>query len=259
MSKMKEQNTKDLKNIMGVEETAIELLPALYDNWIILNCLARQLPGILRGLKLKNGQVVLDLPCGKGGVSVPLAKKYRVKVCGFDILKGYVDFANQYAKKQRVEKLCEFKVGDIRDVVKRKNICDVLLWIAPPHVFGKAEPTMKILRNCVKNGGTILVYDAYLTQKPPKNLFQDYDSLAQANAGFTAFDDKIIKIYDYKKQLWGDDYKKCRKSVEFAIEKSKDIKERNILKKHLLQLNKDEKNDTEYLGVAVWIIRVNKP
>ena len=70
---------------MSIEEEMIRLLPQLEDKLGLLNPWVRQLPGIFRGLNLKRNQTILDIPCGKGGVSIPLAKKYGVKVIRYDI------------------------------------------------------------------------------------------------------------------------------------------------------------------------------
>ena len=191
----KKLHTEDIKKIMGVEDEMIRLLPQLEDQMNLLNSWVRQLPGIFRGLKLKKNQVVLDIPCGKGGVSIPLAKKYGVKVLGYDIIDGYIKSANELAKKEKVENLCTFKVEDIRKITKRKNICDAILWIAPPHLWKNSKETIKALRNCVKNNGIILIADAYV-YKPTKK-YEDYETLDSTNLGYTHFGDKIIRFFDY--------------------------------------------------------------
>ena len=134
---LKNKHIRDVAKIMGVEEAMVGILPKLQSTTKALNPWVRQFPGIFRGLKLKGGTRVLDIPCGQGGVSVPLAKKYKVRVVGFDVLPEYVRNANKLAIKQGVGNLCKFKIQDIREVIRKRNICDVLLWVAQAHQQGQ--------------------------------------------------------------------------------------------------------------------------
>lgn len=253
---MSKQHTEDIKKIMSIEEEMIRLLPRLEDKLGLMNPWVRQLPGIFRGLKLKKNQIVLDIPCGKGGVSIPLAKKYGVKVVGYDIVEGYVEYAASLAKKNGVGNQCTFKIEDIRKTTKRKNICDLLLWIAPPHLWKTSKETIKELRNCVKNGGLILIADAYL-YKPTKK-YEDYEILDSTNQDYTAFGDEIIRFIDYKDTLWKEDYNRARKSAEEALKKIKDAHDKKVVSRYLKSLDEDEASDTKHMGLGIWIIRINK-
>lgn len=124
---LKSKYIQDVAKIMGVEREMVRFLPKLQNKTQTMNPWVRQLPGIFRSLKFNKATRVLDIPCGEGGVSVPLAKKYKVKVTGFDILPEYVRNANKLAAEQGIGNLCKFKVQDIREVIKKRNICDVLL------------------------------------------------------------------------------------------------------------------------------------
>lgn len=251
------QHIEDLKKIMSIEEEMIRLLPQIEDKLGLINPWVKQLPDIFRGLKLKPKQIVLDIPCGKGGASIPLAKNYGVKVLGYDIMEGYIKSATELAKKEGVGKLCTFRIEDIRKTTKRKDICDVLLWIAPPHLWKTAKETIKALRNCVKNGGLILIADAYL-YKPTKK-YGGYETLDVSNNEYTSFGDKIIRFVDYKDSLWKEDYNRARKSTEKTLRKTKKKADKKIIKRYLKSLDKDEAADTKYMGLGIWIVKINKP
>lgn len=253
---MSKQRSEGIKKIMNVEEEMIRLLPKLDDRLGLLNPWVRQLPGIFRGLGLKRNQTVLDIPCGKGGVSIPLAKKYGLKIIGFDIVEEYIESASSRAQKNGVANLCTFNVGDIRQTTKRKNICDLLLWIAPPHLWKTSKQTMKALRNCVKNEGFVLIADAYLYQ--PTNKYKDYETLDSTHKGYTAFGDSLVKFIDYKSALWEEDYNRARKSAREAIKRIEDVHDRKIVSRYLRSLDKDEASDTKHMGLGIWIIQINK-
>lgn len=249
------QHIADIKAIMGMEEQMVRLLPQL-EKMDLLNPWIRQLPGVFRGLKLKPDQIVLDMPCGKGGVSVKLAKKYGVKVLGYDILDAYVKYAGKLAISQEVGHLCAFRVEDIRRTTKRKDICDVLLWIGPPHIWETSAQTIKALKTCVKDGGLILIGDAYLYK--PSKKYPNYETLAATNHGYISAGDKIVKFINYKDALWKEDYYRTKKSVMAALKKVDNSTDQKIIRKYLKSLDQDEKLDSKYLGLGIWLIKVNK-
>ena len=49
-----------------------------------------------------------------------------------------------------------------------------------------------------------------------------------------------------------------KKPVYALLKKTKNHEDRNIIKKYLEHLCKEEKADTKYLRLAIWIIQVNK-
>ncbi len=257
--KYTKRQINDLKKVMGVEKEMIPLLSLFKPKNRILNPWVKKFPGIFKKLGLKKGMRVIDIPCGQGGVSVPLAKKYKVNVTGYDILPAYVRYARGYAEEKRVSDLCRFEVGDIRDAVKRKDICDVLLWVAPPHVWGGAKPTIGKLRNAVKDGGIIVIADAYLYPGVRrKGMYKNYENLKNTTQGYSSFGDKIVKVYDYKSSLWDFDYSRTRREIVKGIKRAKTEKDRKIVKKYIASMDDIQNKETKDLGLAVWIIKMVK-
>lgn len=253
------QQINDLKKIMSVEEEMIPLLSLFKPKNRILNPWERQFPRIFKKLRLKKGMKVMDIPCGQGGVSVPLAKQYMVNVIGYDILPAYVRYAREYAKVRGVTHLCKFKVADIREVVRQKNICDVLLWVGPPHVWGRAKPTISKLRNTVRGGGIIVIADAYLYPRVKrKGMYKDYEDLKNTTKGYTSLGDEIIEIFDYKSSLWDFDYNRTRREVARGVKRAKTKKDREIVRKFLASLDSCQDKETKELGSAIWTLKVNK-
>ena len=170
----------DLRKIMDTEEAVLPLWKYVKPKKQIIswNDALKE----LNKLSWRKNMVLLDLPCGQGGLSIPLAKKYGIKVIGYDIMPEWIGYAKDLAKQQGVANLCKFEVKDIREVVKEKNICDVLLSSAAPHVFGKAEPTIKALRGLVKNNGLIIIADAYLLPNVKLSVgLKGYENLEKTN------------------------------------------------------------------------------
>jgi cyclopropane fatty-acyl-phospholipid synthase-like methyltransferase len=200
---------------------------------------------------------IIDLPCGQGGMSVPLAQKYGVRVSGYDITAAYVRYANEYAREKGVDHLCKYRLKDMREVAKQKDIGDALLWIAPPHAWGKSKATIQALRNPVKNNGIIVIADIYLYPHV-KNTgqFKEYETLDSTRRGYTAFGDKVIIFEDYKSSLWEYDYNMTRGFARRALEKLTTDKEREIVQRYLATL--EDMDEIDKMGAAIWCIRVNK-
>lgn len=252
---MKRMHAKDMKKIMGIEDEMIKLLPKLEGS--CLNPWSGYLPKILSGVRVKKGDVVLDIPCGMAGVSIPLAKKYGAKVLGYDIFPAYIEYARQNSRKQKVGHLCAFGVRDIRDVVKRKDICDVLLWIAPPHLWKTSKAAIKRLRNCVKNGGWILMADAYLYSSKAAR-YENYETLQASTKGYLSCGDSLVRFVDFKRALWKEDYRKARESARKVLKRADNERERKVVERYLEFLAKGEKKDAKYLGLAIWLLKVKK-
>ena len=244
---------------MSAEEEMIPLLSLFKPKNRILDPWQKQLPSIFKRLSLKQGMRIIDIPCGQGGVSVPLAKKYKVTVVGYDIFPDYVRYAREYAKENGVADLCEFRSQDIREVVKKKRLYDILLWIGAPHVWGKTKPTISKLRNIVKDSGLIVIADAYIQSSiKRKGVFKDYESFDDCVKGYTSFGDEIIETHDYKDSLWDFDYQRTRKEVVSAFNRAQSKNDKSIIKRYLESLDVFQKEDTTMLGLAIWVLKVNK-
>lgn len=254
---LQEAAIEEITQIMGIEKDMLALLPKLISPTEAMNPWVEQLPAIFQQLDLKSGQVVLDIPCGTGRVSVPLAKKYQTEILGFDILPAYIESAQAFARLQAVEHLCTFSIADIRTVVEQPAICDLLLWIAPPHIWPNPRETVGNLRGCVRSGGHILIADAYLVDQPAQAVYPEYDVLEDSTAGYSTWGDTLIQMWDYKDTLWDDDYYRTRQLAFTALKRSTDQKERQLLQRYLDMLAEDEKDDKAYLGLAVWILKID--
>ena len=124
---------------------------------------------------------MLDLGCGKGAVSVKIAQKLRVKVKGIDLIPEFVEFAAQKAKVCGVDELCEFAVSDINEAVKTEAEYDCVIFGAVGNVLGSPTETLTKLKATIKDGGYILIDEAYLPDgSNGENIKYDYEYLAES-------------------------------------------------------------------------------
>jgi cyclopropane fatty-acyl-phospholipid synthase-like methyltransferase len=78
---------------------------------------------ILNGLGISQGAKILDLACGIGRYSIPLARR-GYEVVGYDLSPQYIDYAKKWAKvgEGLKENTLRFYQGDIRDVTEVLSI-----------------------------------------------------------------------------------------------------------------------------------------
>lgn len=86
---------------------------------------------------------VLDLGCGKGAVSVRLARELGCRCLGIDALEEFISVAREKAAAFGVRRRCRFEVGDIRDRIHDLGRFDVIVLGAIGPVFGGHRATLR--------------------------------------------------------------------------------------------------------------------
>ncbi|MEW6081241.1 MAG: class I SAM-dependent methyltransferase [Bacillota bacterium] len=149
----------------------IPFLPyLLQDLWELGSSPSEMLSLIQSHIRLDEDAYVLDLGCGKGAVSIQLAKGLKCLFKGIDLIPDFVEYAREKAKEYDVSSLCEFEVGDIAEAVKKERCYDLVIYGAVGDVLPGRFNTLKALADTVKPGGHILIDDAYLPEKHKDGL-----------------------------------------------------------------------------------------
>jgi len=176
---------------------SVELIPylpyILQDLWELGSSPRDMLEMIKKHIQISKETRVLDLACGKGAVSVHLAKELGCMVKGIDIIPEFIDFAVQKAKEFGVEEFCEFFVGDITELVKTEKGYDIVTLGAVGDVLGNAEETIALLKKTVKKEGYIIIDDAYGNDESnPQYLTREQWLAIFKKTGVKLVEDKII-------------------------------------------------------------------
>lgn len=142
-----------------------ELLPylpyLLQDLWELGSSPRDIIHVMTKHMRVSQDTRVLDLACGKGAVSVQVAKETGCRVKGIDLMPEFIDYARRKAAEFSVENLCEFTVGDITEAVKTEKGYDVVILGAVGDVLGPPEETINKLKNTIKPDGYMIIDDAY--------------------------------------------------------------------------------------------------
>ncbi len=109
-----------------------------------------------------NNTKVLDLGCGKGAVSIKIAKQLNCECYGIDAIPEFISFSSSKADEYGVGNLCKFEVGDIREKIGTLAKYDVIILGAIGQVFGNYFETLTLLKNNLKDGGIVIIDDGYV-------------------------------------------------------------------------------------------------
>jgi SAM-dependent methyltransferase len=116
--------------------------------------------------KVPKGGAILDLACGIGRHSTPLAEK-GYKVTGVDISPTFIERARVLAHEKNVSKRVEFVVGDMRQVGEllkdREESFDVVVNLLTSHGYWDEETDREIFRQAyrlTKRDGIFIIHTA---------------------------------------------------------------------------------------------------
>ena len=137
---------------------------------------------------------VLDLGCGKGAVSIHLAKHLGFRAHGVDFFEPFVDNARSRAVEHRVQHLCTFEVADMREAVDRLKEFDVAVYASVGGVLGNHYNSVLRIRQTVRPGGYIVIDDGYLagSKQPDRNGWGHYVSHEETVRQLTAHGDDLL-------------------------------------------------------------------
>lgn len=170
---------------------------------------------------------ILDLGCGKGAVSIKLAKELNCSCLGIDAINDFIEEADKKALEYGVTHLCSFEVGDIRIKVKELSGFDIIILGSIGPVFGNYYETLTFLSSCLNKNGIIIIDDGYIEQDSDYThplILKKEEITSQIKAsGMSLIDEAIIQKDKIKSS---DDYiyKKLKLRCNELIEKYPDKK-----------------------------------
>ncbi len=159
-----DKNTE--KSISKSLEARPELLPYLPELLVDLWALGSSpdlIVEILRPLNLPSSSTrALDLGCGKGVVSVTLARELGFQIVGIDACKAFLEEAERKAAEFNVSELCQFEFGDVREFIKDAENFDIVVYASMGNVLGSFDECAGKLRWAIRPGGYIVIDDGFL-------------------------------------------------------------------------------------------------
>lgn len=173
----------------------IPFIPYLLQDLFELGSSPKIIIEILKSLELSPNSKLLDIACGKGAVSIQVAKQLGFHCLGIDLFKPFVEIANEKAIAMNVDNLCTFEVGDAIEAVKTKRGFDVVILASAESVLGQIRETIKLMSECIHENGYIIFDGAYLIgesslDNPDYSTIKNYEDTIKQ---LTSYGDKIIR------------------------------------------------------------------
>jgi cyclopropane fatty-acyl-phospholipid synthase-like methyltransferase len=134
-----------------------ELLADLWD----LGSSPPLIAGWLGDLELPRESRVLDLGCGKGAVSLTLARELGFRIHGVDLFEPFLQEARARAEEWGLTDRCRFEKGDLREVARSAQGYDVVVY-ASVGALGPLDACVRVLRDCVQEGGYLVIDEGFL-------------------------------------------------------------------------------------------------
>lgn len=196
-------STVEEKLAKSLTAESVELIPylpyLLQDLWELGSSPPDIISLITKHADVSGQPTVLDLACGKGAVSIQLAKELGCQTKGIDLIPEFIDFAQKKAQEYAVEHLCTFVVGDINKVITVEQDYDIVVLGAVGDVLGTPAQTIRILKRTVKRRGYILIGDAYARTDASINCISRESWLTLFDkAGVTLLGEKISAATECK-------------------------------------------------------------
>lgn len=134
----------------------------------------QKLDHICRKLRLQPGDRFLDIGCGWGALLMWAARHYKVRATGITLSSNQHDYAVRQIRQQGLEKLCEVRLMDYRDMPENEPFDKVASVGMFEHVGRKNLPHYfaKIYR-LIKPGGLVLNHGITLNSPDQDELGSD--------------------------------------------------------------------------------------
>jgi cyclopropane-fatty-acyl-phospholipid synthase len=126
---------------------------------------------IVKKLDIVNGQKVLEVGCGWGGMAFEIAKQKKCEVTGISLSKNQIKYCKEKAKELGLNNQVKFELSDYREVTGHYDrIYSVGMF---EHVGKKFYNTFfKSMNNLLKDDGLFLLHTIGVVDNPtPPNKF----------------------------------------------------------------------------------------
>ncbi len=150
---------------------------------------------------------ILDIGCGKGAVSINIAKNLSAKCYGIDAVNEFIDYCNSKAIELKVNDLCVFKVADCRTDDYFNKQFDVIILGSIGPIFGDYQTTFRAISPYLKSDGLLILDDGYIDDNDELThhiAIKKSDLIQQAEDSGMALIDEINS--DLETQIEQDDF-----------------------------------------------------
>lgn len=195
--------TKNMDDMISksleVEKKLLPHMPFLLQDMWALGSAVNHIIDMIQSLNLPPDKTkVLDLGCGKGGVSVQIAAKFGYKVVGIDAMGDFLEYARKKAEEMHVGDLCQFLKMDILEYVSCKHDFDIVILASLGGILGSIKDTVYSLKNQVRANGFMLIDDGHFKEghEIERSGYEHYKDHENTIKELTRYGDHLIEEID---------------------------------------------------------------
>ncbi len=126
---------------------------------------------IIKKLDIKNGQKVLEVGCGWGGMAFELARQKGCEVTGISLSKNQINYCKKKAKELGLDNQVSFELADYREI---KGVYDRIYSVGMFEHVGRKfyNKFFKSINKLLKKDGLFLLHTIGVIDRPtPPNKF----------------------------------------------------------------------------------------
>jgi cyclopropane fatty-acyl-phospholipid synthase-like methyltransferase len=112
-------------------------------------------------LRLRDGERVIDVGCGKGSLLLAMAAEHRIEAIGLEINPAFVGAARQSLEARHLAGVARIVEGPALDFAAPPGSLDVAACIGATFALGGLEPCLDWLAQAVRPGGRIAVGEPF--------------------------------------------------------------------------------------------------
>ena len=166
-----ELNEKILESLDCFDAELFPFIPFLLQDLWEMGSSSKKIIKIITNHGLDKQKLkILDIGCGKGGISIPIAKEFNAEVFGIDAIPEFIDVAKQKARQWNVEDNCIYKCGDAGKEIDNLKGFNLIMLASVGPVLGNVSETLSRLESCLETDGYMVLDDCYL----PDDAVSDY-------------------------------------------------------------------------------------
>lgn len=205
---------------------------------------------------------VLDLACGKGAVSIPLAKQFKTHITMVDIFPEFIQDALEKADEYNVKDLCTFRVEDINNTAKDENgkNWDCVLFCSVGDILGNKKDTIAKLKNLISPDGYIILHNAYLSDSISDDIKYEEKGYITYDEWLKIFDEEKIGIIDSFVSDKEEGREKNELMIDFLSNRVRELSEKHPELKELFESYLQSQIDGCYdmdvnLVCPIWLLK----
>jgi len=186
----------------GKKEQVTNMFDAISENYDGLNRVisfgidVKWRQKVVKILKEKNPQTILDIATGTGDLAINLVDTGAEKIVGLDISKGMLAIGKKKISEKNLDSTIEMVVGDSENLQFQDHSFDAVTVAFGVRNFEDLDKGLHEIRRVLKPGGTLVVLETSVPTKTPyKQGYKFYSKYVLPAIGKIFSEDRSAYAY----------------------------------------------------------------